>query len=126
MYHTLLTRIKNAQRARQESFQMPFSNFDFELAKVLAENGYLAAASKKTLGKKNFLEVKIKYDDDRPAISDFRIMSKPSRRLYSGYKELKSVRQGYGIAILSTPAGVMTGKKARREKVGGEYLFEIW
>ena len=61
-----------------------------------------------------------------PAITDFKVMSKPSRRLHIGYRDLKAVKQNYGLSILSTPAGVMSNREARKQKVGGEYLFEVW
>lgn len=126
MYYDLLTRIKNAARAGKQTIVAPFSKFDFAIAKVLAAEGYLASADKKVIGKKNFLELVLNYKDDSPAFSDFRLLSKPSRHLYSGYRDLKPVRQQYGVAVISTPKGVMTNRAARKEKVGGEYLFEIW
>lgn len=126
MYYDLLTRIKNAQKAEHESVQAPFSKFDFAVAKVLEDSGYISNAEKKTVGKRILIEVKLKYSKGVPALTDFRIMSKPSRRSYSGYTELRPVKQGYGISILSTPEGVMSNRDARKKKVGGEYLFEIW
>jgi small subunit ribosomal protein S8 len=59
-------------------------------------------------------------------LTDFRMLSKPSRHIYSGYRELRPVRQHYGLAVLTTPQGIMTNKEAKKQKVGGEYLFEIW
>ena len=126
MFYDLLARIKNAQAARQESFQMPFSNFDLAVGKVLVETGYIKEAEKRGTAKKSLLEIKLKYRAGRPGMTDFRIISKPSRHIYSDYRSLKPVRQGYGNAILSTPQGVVSGKKAKQDKVGGEYLCEVW
>jgi small subunit ribosomal protein S8 len=126
MHYDLLAKIKNAQRAEKESFITPFSKMDFAIARVLVEAGYLRDAQKKTMGRHQALEVKLKYRDKRPAVNDFRILSKPSRHYYVGYRELQSVKQGQGIGVLSTPQGIMSNRAARKEKVGGEYLFQIW
>ncbi|MFH0890938.1 MAG: 30S ribosomal protein S8 [Candidatus Liptonbacteria bacterium] len=126
MFYDLLARIKNAQSARKESFQMPFSTFDLAVARVLAESGYIKEAEKRGSAKKPLLEIKLKYSAGHPAMTDFKIVSKPSRHIYSDYRSLKPVRQGYGMAIISTPKGIISGKQAKQDKVGGEYLCEIW
>ncbi len=127
MHYDLLAKIKNAQRARKENLQTPLSAFNLAVAQALVRHGFLREAEVRSAGKRQVLDVKLKYDrDDRPAITDFKIMSKPSRHLYIGYRELKPVRQGYGISILSTPSGIISNREARKQKVGGEYLFEIW
>ncbi len=105
---------------------MPFSGFDFAVLKLLMDAGYIEDVQKRNIGKKSILEVKLRYHGKQSALSDFRIMSKPSRRLYRGYRELHLVKQGHGIAVLSTPHGVMTNVGARKQNVGGEYLFEVW
>ncbi len=126
MYYNLLSEIKNAEQARKESLSLPYAEFDFAVAKLLAENGFVKEAEKKTSGRKPAIEIKLKYRGGEPALTGFKIVSKPSRRFYAGYKELKPVHQGFGAAVLSTPSGVMTNKEARKNKVGGEYLFEVW
>src|SRR5262245_3679001 len=126
MYYDLLTRIKNAGRAEKETVLAPFSNMDLAVAKILVEAGFLKSADKRVIGRKNYVEVAIAYRDKKPVLTDFKLISKPSRHLYGGYRELAPVRQGYGISVLSTPKGVMTNRTARKEKVGGEYLFQIW
>ena len=126
MYYDLLIRIKNAGALKREAVLAPFSNFDLAIAKVLVAAGYLADAQKKTIGKKAFLDVRLKYPNKEPMFKDFRLMSKPSRKRYSGYRELKPVKQHTGFAVLSTPQGIMTNRDARKRKVGGEYLFEVW
>ncbi len=126
MVNDLLARIKNAGLAGHASVQAPFSNLDFAVAKALEERGFIAGVEKRALGKKNVLEITLKYRGKEPAISGFKIMSKPSRRLYTGYRDLKAVKRGYGVAVLSTPEGVLTDKEAKKRKVGGEELFQIW
>ena len=81
---------------------------------------------KRTTDKKLFLDIKLSYRDGEPRFQDFKIVSKPSRRMYSGYREIKPVRQGYGIGVLTTPSGVLSNVEAREKKAGGEYLFQIW
>lgn len=126
MVNDLLARIRNAGLAGHESVQAPFSNFDFAVAKVLQENGFLAEVEKRASGKKGIIQITLKYRGKKPAISGFKIISKPSRRLYTGYRDLKAVKRGYGIAVLSTPEGILTDKEAKKKKVGGEELFHIW
>ena len=105
---------------------VPFSGMDLSIAKLLVEAGYLKSAEKKTIGKKHYIEISLLYEGKEPAMSDFKLLSKPSRHLYTGYRDLSPVRQHYGLAVLSTPSGIMTNRQARKKKVGGEYLFEIW
>lgn len=126
MYYDLLPRIKNAGAAQKDGFTVPYSNLDLAVAQILVDAGYLKSAEKRVVGKKNYLDLVMKYYKKKPAMTDFRLISKPSRHIYSSYRELRSVRQSYGFAVLSTPKGVMTNKEAKKQKVGGEYLFEIW
>ena len=126
MYTDLLARIKNAERAKKEAFTAPYSKMDFAVAQALVHANYLKSADKKIIAKKNFIEVKLKHGDDGPAVTDFKIISKRSRRIYIGWREIRPVRGGFGVSMISTPSGVMSGRKARKEKLGGEYLFEIW
>ena len=126
MYYHLLSQLKNGVHAKKDAFSMPFSNFDFEVAKSLESAGFLTGVQKKEMGKKTILEMKIAHHNGAPIFSDFKIVSKPSRRIYRSYSACRPVRQNYGIGVLSTSAGIMSNKEARKKKVGGEYLFEIW
>lgn len=126
MYYDFLVQIKNAARARKESILVPFSTMDLEIGKVLVSRGFLKSIDKRVIGRKNYLEAAIAYKGKDPVLTDFKLISKPSRHMYAGYREMRSVRQNYGTAVFSTPKGVMTQADARKEKVGGEYLFEIW
>lgn len=126
MYFNLLTKIKNAQAAKKEFVRVPFSKMDFAVAELLQKKNFVKGVTKKGKGAKRVLEVQINYENGEGAIQGIKILSKPSRRLFVGYKDLKPVRQGFGMAVLSTPKGILAGKEAKREKVGGQLLFEIW
>lgn len=126
MYHNLLTRIKNGSLAKKESLILPFSKMDFAIAKTLQKAKYLKDVNKKIVNRKNFIEIKLAYENKLPVINSFKIISKPSRHIYCPYRDLKSVKNGYGVGVISTPAGILSNIEARRKKVGGEYLFEVW
>ena len=126
-YFDLLTKIKNAQAVKKESVKIAYSNMDMKIAELLAANKFVEAVEKKGRMPKRIIEVKLKYQEDgHPGITDFKFLSTPSRRLYAGYRTFKMVRQGYGMSVVSTPKGIMTGRDARKEKVGGTLLFEVW
>ena len=126
MYYDLLAQLKNATRARKEQITVPFSKMDYAVLKVLADAGYVRTPEKEVVGKKNFITVRLIYKNKIGAIDDFKLVSKPSRHFYADYRSLRNVKQGYGVAVLSTSRGIMTNRQARKGKVGGEYLFEIW
>jgi small subunit ribosomal protein S8 len=126
MHYDLLAKIQNAERAKKESVMTRFSKFDFAVAKILKEEGYLGEVLKKTIGKLEYIDIKLSKGKKAREIGGFKVISKPSRHLYVTAQNLKAVRQGYGTAVISTSKGVMTGKDARKSNVGGEYLFEIW
>ncbi|MBI2075053.1 MAG: 30S ribosomal protein S8 [Candidatus Harrisonbacteria bacterium] len=126
MLHDFLTRIKNAQRARLQNVKAPFSRLDFAIVELLAKHKYIESAEKRGRMPKRIIDVKLRYTDEGGAIREIKTFSKPSRRIYMGYKEFPSAHQGYGILVVSTPLGVMTGGEAKRAKVGGVVLFEIW
>lgn len=126
MYYDLLAKIKNAELAKKSQFIAPFSKMDFCVAKVLAEADYIKDVQKKVVARRNFMEIKLAYHGNRPALSDFRILSKPSRRLYTKPRQIRLVKQGYGLGIISTSRGIMSDKEAKKNRVGGEYLCEVW
>ncbi len=123
----LLIRIKNAQGAKRQIVEMPFSKVKLAIAKLLAAEGLVEGVERKGIKPKERLEIKLKYDQDgRPAITQARRVSKPGKRLYGRAKRLKQVKQGYGLAIISTSRGLMTEKEAKKKKLGGEILCEVW
>ncbi len=126
MYITMLTRIKNATMVGKRRLKVPFARLDYEIAEALVKKGYLESVEKKGRSVKKIIDISIKYDDEKPKISDIKLVSRPSCRVYNGYKTLRRSKQGYGDYFLTTPRGIMTGTEARKSKVGGEVLFEIW
>ncbi len=126
MYIDLLTKIKNAQAVRKENVKLAYSKMDESILELLKKNNYIKDLEKKGKGAKRTLDVKLKYENKEGVIKDVKFVSKPSRRLYIGYKDIKPVKHGYGLLILSTPQGIITNKEARKMKVGGEMLFQIW
>ncbi len=121
-----LTRFKNASRAGNAEFQAPYSKVKTELARILKEEGYLWSFEVDDSQQFPVLKCKTKYVEGRPVLTDLRRVSRPGLRRYIGSEDIPKVLGGMGIAILSTSKGVMTGQKARTEKVGGELLAEVW
>lgn len=123
----MLTRIRNAGNAKFNSVDIPGSNLKTELAKVLKNEGYIRNYKFIKDGRQGVLRVYLKYGpDNRHVIYRLERISKPSRRVYKKYKDLKPILNGTGIAVLSTSKGMMTDKSARGEKIGGEVLCRIW
>lgn len=123
----MLIRIKNALQARHKTVIVPASKIKLEIARILKQEGYIEDykyIDEKSQGK---IEIVLKYDEQkRPVIAGVKRVSKPGRRIYRGYKDLPRVLDGLGIAIVSTSKGIMTDHEARRLRVGGEVLCEIW
>jgi small subunit ribosomal protein S8 len=123
----MLTRIRNAQKAKFNRVDIPGSKLKAELARVLKEEGYIRNYKFIKDKKQGILRLYLKYSDDKtPVILSLERISKPSRRVYVRGKDVKPVYAGMGIAILSTSKGIMTDKQARKENVGGEVLCTIW
>lgn len=122
-----IVRLKNAGAVKKATVSMPYSNFKHAIAQKLMEAGWVKQVEKKGKKIKKTLDVSLKYDDNGvPYIQGVKRVSKPGRRLYRGVEQIIPVRYGHGSLILSTPKGVLTDKEAKKEKVGGEALFEIW
>ena len=122
----MLIAIKNAGNAGKETLSLPYSHYKADIARALFGEGYIKSYSQKKMKKGDQLEIDIMYKKDgSPRITEVKRISKPSRRLYTGVKGIYSVKQGFGSLFLSTPKGIMTGEKARKEMVGEEMLFEI-
>lgn len=120
-----LTRFKNACRAGNEEFTAPHSRIKADIARILQEEGYIWKFEVVT-GDRTEIKVKPKYVDGRPVLTDLKRVSRPGRRHYVGSQEVPRVMSGLGISILSTSKGLMTGATARRQKVGGELLAQVW
>lgn len=121
----MLVQIKNAQAIGREEVAMPFSKLKHDVATVLQHEGYLKSVEKKQK-KMHKAEVPYLHLALTGTIVGIRLVSKPSRRQYAGKDELANVRSGYGVSVVSTSKGIMTGDAARKAGVGGEVLFEIW
>lgn len=113
---------------RKEKVVVPFSNFNFGAASALSAGGFLGlVVIKKGRGVKSELEIALKYDEKgKPAISGIKQVSKSGQRIYKGYKEMRKVKGGQGLLLISTPKGIMGDKEARAKKLGGEVIAEIW
>jgi len=123
----MLTRIRNAQNAGIEKVEMPASNMLLAVAEILKEEGYIAAVKAYNHKGHRYLRVTLRYDDEgAPVIREIQRVSKPGRRVYSSAEELPRVRRGYGVAVVSTSQGIMTDKKARAAKIGGEVLCTVF
>jgi small subunit ribosomal protein S8 len=121
-----LARIRNAIRARHQKLDVPASKLKAEIARILKEEGYISNYKTQEEDGKQVLRVYLKYGASEPAILDLARISRPGCRVYIGRDEIKRVQGGLGISIMTTPKGVMTGRQARREGVGGEVLCEVW
>ena len=124
----MLTQIRNALMVRKEKVAVPFSNFNFSAASVLSAGGFLGSVIiKKGRGAKAELEILLKYDEKgKPLISGIKQVSKSGQRIYKGYKEMRKVKGGRGLSLISTPKGVMSDKEAHKRKLGGEVICEVW
>jgi small subunit ribosomal protein S8 len=122
----MLTRIRNAQLARHRRVDMPTGRLKIELARLLKANHYIHDYKILEDGQHPVLRLYLKYFQDKPVIRELRRVSKPGLRQYVGVEEIPRVRNGLGIALLSTSRGVMTDREARAAKVGGELLAIVW
>jgi len=122
----MFNQIYNAGKAGLPAVEVPFSNLKYEIARLLLENNFIDKAEKKGRKEKKTMEIVLKYEDKIPAISKFKRISKPGQRIYLNHKNIKRVRGGYGLAIISTSKGLMTDKETRKQRLGGEVLCEVW
>ncbi len=123
----MITRIRNGGQARLKRVEIPESRLKREVARVLQEQGYISNFSSDGDPKKPMLTVEVRYTEgSEPMIQGIQRVSRPSRRVYVGWQEIPKVRNGLGIAILSTPRGILTDEQAREAHVGGEILAEVW
>ncbi|MBI5400590.1 MAG: 30S ribosomal protein S8 [Candidatus Yonathbacteria bacterium] len=122
----MLISIKNAGNAGKNLAETPFSQLKESIAEVLFKNGYIASYAKKGKKVQKTLEIGIAFEGKNPRVANVVRMSKPSRRFYVKAAEIKPIKNGYGLMVVSTPKGVMTGDEAKKGMVGGEALFKIW
>ena len=122
----MLNQIRNSQAVQKPEVLILASNLKYEIAKVLQAAGFLGEIKKAVKGKSKILKIVLKYENGLVAISGMKRISKPGQRIYVKFHEIKPVRGGYGISVMSTPKGIMTNKEAKKQKLGGEVLLEVW
>ena len=122
----MIARIKNAQIRNHKKVQLPSSKFKVKIAEVLKSEGYIIDYKVSQESNKPYLEISLKYNSGNPVISSIQRVSKPGRRIFSRAESLPKINNGLGIAIISTPKGVMTDIDARKQKVGGENICKVF
>ena len=122
----MLIMMKNGSLAGKESVFVPYSKMKSAIAECLKKEGYVGNVLKKIKKDAPVLEIGLIYTKERPKITEVERISKQSRRVYFRMKDIHSVRNGSGLLVLSTPKGILSGKEARAEQVGGEALFRLW
>jgi len=123
----MLTKIRNASLAKFEKVDIPASKLKVEIVKILKNEGFIKTFKKVVQDGSNQIRIYLKYDDgNKSVIHGLQRMSKPGRRVYTGYKEMPRVFNGYGTLIVTTSQGVITGKKAAEKKLGGELICSVW
>ena len=122
----MIARIKNAQQRNHKKVELPSSNFKSKIADILKNEGFIKDFKIETQDNKSILSLDLKYHSGNPVISAFERVSKPGRRIFSSADSLPKINNGLGIAIISTPKGVMTDIDARKQKVGGEIICKVF
>ena len=122
----MLTRIRNAQLAKKSEVVMPSSKFKVSLAKLLSKNKYIGEVATFSDDNKTYLKIQLRYLNKKPAIKGVKRVSKQGQRIYINKDELPIVKNGYGMAVISTSKGLLTDKMARKNGLGGEVICEIW
>jgi len=122
----MLTQIRNAQAVSKAQVSVSYSNLKYEIAKILEKKGFIESVEKKGRKIKKLIEINLKYNNKLPAISGIKRISKPGQRIYLPAKKIKTSKNSYKTAIVSTSKGLMTDKEAKKQRLGGEVLFEIW
>lgn len=122
----MLNRMTTAAAVQKETVEVPFSNVKYSVAKVLERIGFIKSVRLQKRKARNVIEITLRYKDTEPVFTNFKRVSKPGQRTYASTKEIKRVRGGYGIGIVSTSKGLMTNTEARKEGIGGELICELW
>ena len=122
----MLNQIRNALAVGKIEISIPFSNLKQEIAGILTGEGFIVGAKKSPKNEKKVLKISLKYEQGVPAISGLKRVSKSGQRIYVGVKDMEAVKGNRGISIISTSKGLMTNKEARKAKLGGEVICEIW
>ncbi len=122
-----ITRIRNASEARHTKVDIPSSNQRKGIAELLKKEGFIRNYKVVADGKQGMMRVYLKFNEKgTPAINTIKRVSRPGRRYYVGHDQIAPVRSGYGVSVLSTNKGILSGTEAQKQKVGGEYLLKVW
>lgn len=128
----MLTQIRNAQAVKKETVTLGFSKLKMNLAKVLKKEGFVKEVEKikerirRTTTRQNFIKITLSYANAEPVIKGLKMVSKPGQRIYVTYAKISRLASGLGVVIISTSKGLMIGKEARKKKLGGEVICEVW
>ena len=123
----MLTKIRNASLAKHDKVDISTSKMKLQIIKILKNEGFVKNFKKVTKDNFPFVRVYLKYDENKaPVIHGIERMSTPGRRMYTGYRDMPRVYNGYGVLVVSTSEGVITGKKAAESKIGGELICKVW
>lgn len=122
----MLTRIRNAQAVEKPEVEIPFSKMKYELAKILEKENFVKGIKRSGRGVKKNIIISLKCEKDAVGVAGSKRVSKTGQRIYKSVKEIKPVRGGFGISVISTNKGLMTDKDAKKENLGGEVLCRIW
>ncbi len=122
----MLNQIRNAKAVAKPEVSIPFSKAKYEVAKILMQEGFIGEVKKVVKVKTKTMKIVLKYENGVSKILDLRRISKPGQRIYAKVSEIKRVKGGYGISVISTSKGLMTNKKAHKLKLGGEVICEVW
>jgi small subunit ribosomal protein S8 len=122
----MLNQIRNAQAVGKTEVLIPLSKIKNEIAMILYKEGFVGEIKKAAKDKIKGLKISLKYENELPAIAGFKRVSKPGQRIYEGFSEIRKVHGGYGMSIVSTSKGLMTNKEARKQKLGGEIICQVW
>jgi len=123
----MLTRIRNAARARHPRVEIPHSRLKLAIARILARERYIGDVAEVEKGRFKAIRILLRYDEEgAPFLSGIAMVSRPGKRVYAGHAEIPAVMGGLGVSILSTPRGLMSAREARKARVGGEILCNVW
>ncbi len=122
----MLNQIRNAEAVAKTEVLIPFSKLKNQIGMILVQEGFVQDVKKVAKDKNKIMKIVLKYDNGIPAIEGAKRVSKPGQRIYVKNTEIKKVRGGFGISIISTPKGLMTNNQARKARLGGEVMLEVW
>lgn len=122
----LVISLKNASSVKKDAVRVPYSRLSLSILELLEKEGFVASVEKSGKDLRKHIDVELAYENGSPKISDVKRVSKFSKRVYTNAKDIRPVKHGFGMLVLTTPQGIMSGAQAQKAHIGGEVLFEIW